>query len=108
MAKYAHDISLDVRGKVGQHVYQRAKKGRGNIPTHGPYDLQLRAHVPQTDARTPAQLRVRARIAAATRAYKMLSATEREALRKQTKNQRQTAFNLFVHEFCASHPLSEY
>lgn len=108
MAKYPHDLSIAVTGKVGQVVYQRVKKGRGNIPTKGPQDLQLRAHAPQTDARTPAQLRVRARLAAATAAYQVLPADQREALQKQTRGKQQTGFNLFVQQFCAQHELSEY
>jgi hypothetical protein len=108
MAKYPHDLSIGVSGKVGQVVYQRVKKGRGNIPTSGPQDLQLRAHVPQTDARTPAQLQVRARLAAATAAYQVLPADQRAALQKQTQGKHQTGFNLFVQQFCRNHELSEY
>lgn len=108
MAKYPHDLSVAVTGKVGDLVYQRVKKGRGNIPTAGPRDLQLRAHAPQTDARTPAQLQVRARLAAATVAYQSLPADQREMWARKSKGARQTGYNLFVRDFCAVHPLSEY
>lgn len=108
MAKYAHTLSIRVTGKIGDLVYQRVKKGRGNIPTNGPHDLQLRAHVPQTDARTPEQLRVRARLAAATAAYQALTVQEREELRKQTQGSKQTGFNRFVRDFCRAHEVSEY
>lgn len=108
MAKHPHDLSIGVTGKIGDLVYQRVKKGRGNIPTSGPKDIQLRAHVPQTDARTPAQLQVRARLAAATAAYQALSAEQREMWKRQGKGARQTGYNLFVRDFCAVHQISEY
>lgn len=108
MAKLPHNLSIGITGKVGEVVYQRVKKGRGNIATAGPQDLQLRAHVPQTDARTPAQLQVRARLAAATAAYQALTEEQRADLRKQTRGSKQTGFNRFVADFCSAHALSEY
>lgn len=108
MAKYPHNLTIGVVGKIGDIVYQRVKKGRGNIPTGGPKDLQLRAHVPQTDARTPAQLRVRARLAAATVAYQALSDEQRSEFSRRAQRGRRTGFNLFVKDFCQSHELSEY
>jgi hypothetical protein len=104
----AHEISIAVTGKIGDQVYQRVRKGLGNIETQGRYDLQLRAHAPQTDARTPAQLRTRARIAAATRAYQALSDAERLVYKRKANRLHATGYNLFVREFCRAHPVEEF
>lgn len=108
MAKLAHELAVNIRGKVGPLVYQSVRKGKGNIPLDGPQDLQVRRHVPQTDARTPDQLRGRARIAAATAAYQGLSAGEREAWKRAASGTPATGFNCFVADFCRRHPLAEY
>lgn len=105
MSKHAHKLSIGITGKVGELVYQRVKKGRGNIPMAGPRDLQLRAHAPQTDARTPEQLRVRARLAAATAAYQALTPEQRAEYLKLAQGSKQTGYNRFVAEYCRAHPL---
>jgi len=108
MAKYAHDLSIAVTGKIGNLVYQRVAKGNGNINTPGTYDLQLRQQKAITDAATPAQLAGRARISAATAAYQALSDAERDAYRKRASRSSATGYNLFVREFCQAHPISEF
>lgn len=108
MSKTAHTLSIAITGAIGDLVYQRVRKGRGNIETAGHYDLQVRTKGGFTDARTAAQLQGRARIAAATAAYKALSPAERETWRLAAKRSRGTGYNLFVRAFCQAHPLSEF
>lgn len=101
-------ITFAVRGKIGDKVIQRVAKGKGNVQTKGRYDLQIRSEPPRVDARSPAQLRLRARLAAATAAYQKLTETERLGWRLQASRSHQTGYNLFIAHFCASHDLSEY
>jgi hypothetical protein len=108
MTRKAHELSLVVRGKVGGMVYQRVRKGLGNIPTVGKWDLQLREAGSPIDRRSVYQLRLRARLAAATAAYKALDPAEREAWRLKAEGQRKTGYNLFIRAFCEAHPASEF
>lgn len=112
-------INVAVRGKIGNGtdpltnepvvlVYQRVRKGLGNIPTHGNYDLQLRRQPKIIDKKSPAQLQGRARIAAATAAWHQLSEAERQDYRKRAKSMHMTGFNLYIKEFCKQHPVSEF
>ena len=107
MSKTAHTLSVAITGAIGDIVYQRVRKGRGNIETDGHHDLQIRVKGGFTDARTTAQLQGRARIAAATAAYKALTPAERETWRLAAKGIRGTGYNLFVRDFCQTHPLSD-
>jgi len=108
MTTKAHDISLAVRGRIGDLVYQRVRKGKGNIETRGHYDLQLRTRGGWTDARKPAQLQGRARIAAATAEYQKLTAEQRAQWKTRANRTTRTGYNLFVADFCAAHPLTEF
>lgn len=107
MAKKAHEVSFAVAGKIGDLVYQRVRKGKGNIQTSGKYDLQLRRQGAIIDARTPAQILTRDRMAAATAAYQALDQAARDTWRKKAANARATGYNLFVKEYCKAHPLPE-
>lgn len=108
MAKKAHEVSFAVAGKIGDLVYQRVRKGKGNIQTRGKYDLQLRTSGGWTDARTPAQLQGRARMAAATAEYQKLTAEQRAQWKAKASRTTRTGYNLFVADFCAAHPLTEF
>jgi len=65
MSRTAHTVSFKITGKVGDVIYQRVRKGKGNIETEGKYDLQIRSIGQPIDPRTPAQVKTRERIAAA-------------------------------------------
>lgn len=112
MAKPPHEISLIVTGTAevdGQRkVYQRTGKGYGNLNRPGRHDLQLRRHVVPTDYRTEAQVRCRARLAAATAAWQALSEPERESWRTLARKRRMTGFNLFVRDFCRARPIDAW
>jgi hypothetical protein len=108
MTRKPHELSLMVRGKVGGMVYQRVRKGLGNLQTVGKWDLQLREPGDPIDRRSPAQLRLRARLAAATATYQALSEAERDAWRERAEGSRKTGYNLFVRDFCERHPASEF
>ncbi len=104
--KPVHQISTAVRGTIGTMVYQRVGKGRGNIHTPGHHDLQLRRRVIPTDYKTDAQQRHRQRLAAATAAWQILSIEEQNGWNKKARKTRRSGFNLFVRQFCRSHPIS--
>lgn len=108
MATTAHNLSLAITGKIGDIVYQRVRKGLGNIETLGRHDLQIRRLGSRIDNPSPRQLQSRARIAAATVAYQALSELERGAWRERTSKKHSTGYNLFVREFCSAHPLEEF
>ncbi|KAB2924157.1 MAG: hypothetical protein F9K25_17895 [Candidatus Contendobacter sp.] len=106
--KPLHQLSLSIRGKTGAFVYQRVGKGRGNIPTQGHHDLQLRRHVIPTNYRTEPQQQSRRRIGAATAAWRGLQEHERDHWRDRARPQRRTGFNLFVRDFCRRHPVEAF
>ena len=119
MARQLHKLAIAVSGKIGAGanpatgeaetlVYQRVRKGLGNIETPGKFDLQLRRQGAIIDKQSPAQLQGRARIAAATAAWQALTPTERGAWKAQAERLTITGYNLFVRDFCQRHPLSEY
>lgn len=101
-------ITLAIRGRIGDKIIQRVAKGKGNILTKGRYDLQIRSEPPRRDARSPLQLRGRARMKAATTAYQALSSEERRSWRLRASRSTRTGYNLFIAEFCATHPLTEF
>ena len=107
MSRTAHTVNFKITGKIGAVVYQRVRKGKGNIETDGRYDLQIRSIGQPIDPRTPAQVKTRERIAAATAAYKALSQQERDAWKAEAFKSKATGYNLFIRDYCASHPITE-
>lgn len=103
-------VPLDVRGKIGQTVFQKS------IPppwcTWYPRvpSLQRRRHVIPRDPRTLAQLRCRARWAAGVAAFKQLSPDEAQswADKARTGWRQLSALQEFMKYFCTIHPTSEY
>ena len=106
--KPPHELIASIRGALGDHVYQRVGKGRGNIATPGRHDMQLRRRVIPTNYRTEPQQQNRRRMAAATAAWANATEEERRFWRKRAKNKRCTGFNLFVKDFCRRHPVEEF
>ena len=103
--KPLHEISVTVTGKTGDKVYQHVGKGRGNIDRPGHRDLQMRRHVIPTDYKTEQQRACRARIAAATLAWQQIPNDEKAEWRRKARHRKATGFNLFVRDYCRSHPL---
>lgn len=103
--KPLHELAISVTGKSENAVYQRVGKGRGNITTPGRHDLQRRQHVIPTDYKTEQQRACRARIAAATLAWQQLPNNEKADWRRKARHRKATGFNLFVRDYCRSHPL---
>ena len=87
-------------GKAFKMVYQRVRKGLGNIGTHGRMDLQLRLQPPIIDKKSKAQLQGRARMAAAVLAWQGLDGAEKTVWRNNAACLRMTGFNLFISGFC--------
>ncbi len=106
--KPLHELTISVRGKAGDMVYQRVGKGRGNLDDTGRYGVQLRRHVIPTDYRTEAQQQNRRRMAAAVAAWQGLTPDEWHAWNQKAKHQRRTGFNLFIRQFCRVHPVTEF
>ena len=119
MKNPVHKVTLAVTGKVHQGydpltgkpfkmVYQRVRKGLGNIEQRGRMDLQIRVQPAIRDKQSPAQLQSRARLAAATQAWQTLDEAAQAAWRKRAATIKMTGFNLFVKNYCKEHPLSEF
>lgn len=103
-------IAFDVRGKVGQTVYQKSIPPPWATWYPRVHSLQRRRHVIPRDPRTLAQLRCRARWAAAQAAWKALSLDEQTSYHDHAERMEQgfTGRELFVKEFCRLHSPNEY
>jgi hypothetical protein len=103
-------VSLDIRGKIGQTVYQIS------LPWINPHDhaktkmLQRRAHVMPPDPRTHLQLLNRARFAAAVAGWKVLTSVQRDEYNRRgnARSDRIEGLNVFIREFIAAHELHEF
>jgi len=103
-------VSLDIRGKIGQTVFQ------GTLPwishyQHAPEKmLQRRRLVKQRDRRSHAQLLNRSRFAAAVRGWKVLTTEQKAEYNRQgnTKHPGIEGLNVWIREFISTHDLSEF
>ena len=114
-----HKIVFTVRGKISvglnpltgkpfKFVYQRVRKGLGNIPTRGRMDLQFRIEPPRIDKKSPTQLQGRARITAAVTLWHSMTEAEKDIFRTRAKGLCMTGFNLSIKDYCKAHPVSEF
>ncbi|WP_262967316.1 hypothetical protein, partial [Methylobacter psychrophilus] len=103
-----HDGYNPLTGKPFKLVYQRVRKGLGNIENRGRMDLQIRVQVSIRDKQSPTQLQSRKRLAAATAAYKHLDNTAKTDWCRQAAKLRMTGFNLYIRRYCKAHPLTEF
>ena len=119
MKKPVHEVTVKVTGqfhegydpftgKPFKMVYQRVRKGLGNIEDRGRMDLQIRVQVRIQDKQSAAQLQSRKRLAAGTAAYQQLDNTAKTNLCRQAKKLHITGFNLFIKQFCQTHNLQDY
>lgn len=84
-------------------VYQRVKKGLGNIPTRHPYDLQLRRHVIPFDPLTAAQLARRQVFADAVTAWHALTPAEKAQWTEQGKPNALPGYHWFISRWLKTH-----
>jgi hypothetical protein len=77
-------------------VYQRTYPGLGNIPGDPTRSRQRRRHVVPADPRTPAQLAQRARLAAASAAWRDLPDHDRQLWIAAAKSSQLTACQLYI------------
>lgn len=105
----AHKLCIRITGKVEREgdtfVYQRTARGYGNLEQPGRWDMQLRRHVIPTDYQTAPQLACRARLRNATLAWQQLGENDKQHWRNLASQRRLTGFNLFVRDYCRTHPL---
>lgn len=87
-------------------VYQRVGRKFGNIHTPGGKAQQKRAHVIPYDPRTPYQIALRARFAAATAAWHAADEPTRQDYRDRAAHLTHTGFNQFVSDWTRAHPLN--
>ncbi len=117
--KLPHQLAIGVYGKIKlsldpndpnprEYIYQRVRKGKGGIESPGRYDMQLRRKGERIDNPSLTQLQGRARMRAATAAWQVLDPAEQDALRRRADALNLSGFNLFVREFCATHPREGY
>lgn len=115
----AHQITEHVSGllhsgydpftqKAFKMVYQKVRKGLGNVQHDDRDDLQLRIQVPIRDKKSPAQLQSRARIKAATEAWQALDENQKTTYRQYAEFKQMTGFNLFIRNYCQLHPVTEF
>ena len=103
-------VSIDVRGKIGQTVYQRTLPWFTHT-SHAPEKmLQRRKHVIPFDPRTHLQLLNRARFAAAVAAWKSLTEEDRHAYNRSSAatHEQLEGLNVFIRRFIQEHDLAEY
>jgi hypothetical protein len=114
-----HQVAKRVTGKIQsgydpftgepfKMVYQRVRKGLGNLEDTGGMGLQFRVQALITDKKSTAQLQSRARLAAAVTAYQTLPFTEKEALKLAALDLHMTGYNLFIKQFCETHNIEDY
>ena len=119
MIKPPHDLCLQITGAINierqdepgtfdRKVYQRTRRGAGNIRSRGTRSFQLRAYVKSNPGNTEIQLAGRRRFAAAIAAYQALTPEERAPWVQKAKGAKMTHYNLFLRHFCRTHPITEY
>lgn len=103
-------VGFDIRGKVGQTVYQMAFPPPWSPQAGQPKQLQRRRHVIPKDPRTMAQLMCRARWAAGVAAWHQLSAADVANWNDApiTRSRNITGYQAFMKYFCTSHLPNEY
>ncbi len=95
-------------GKPFKMVYQRVRKGLGNLEDSGGMGLQFRVQALITDKKSAAQLKSRARMAAAVAAYQVLTNEEKENLKEAALALHLTGYNLFIKQFCETHNIENF
>ena len=114
-----HQVAKRVTGKIQsgydpftgepfKMVYQRVRKGLGNLEDSGGMGLQLRVQALITDKKSAAQLKSRARMAAAVAAYQVLTNEEKENLKEAALALHMTGYNLFIKQFCETHNIEDF
>jgi hypothetical protein len=81
---------------LGTYVLQRVAPGLGNVASDPTGSLQLRAHTIGTDAKSPAQLAMRARVQAANAAWRDLDQAARDQWKARGQSRRITGYNAYV------------
>lgn len=90
---------------AGKYVYQRVRRGLGNVVGHPNRALQLRSHVIPFDPRTLAQRRQRAHMRNAVSAYHAATEQEKRAHHADAIVRQVTDFNAFVSNWMQENPL---
>lgn len=114
-----HELCLQITGAVSverpgepgvfdRKVYQRTRRGAGNIRSRGTRSFQLRDYVYSNPGNTPRQLAGRVRFAEAVAAYQALTPEEREPWIKRAKGAHMSHYNLFLRHYARTHPLENY
>lgn len=110
MSPLPHEINQLITGELVMHkdpaqpqpepyVYQRARKGKGNIERLDGIDLQLRRKGQRTDRITSKNAPHRARFAAGHAAWLALTETERNAYRERAGKLPITGYNLWMRDY---------
>jgi hypothetical protein len=103
-------VSLDIKGKIGQTVFQHTLPWISHYEHGTEKMLQRRRHVTPFDPRTHLQLLNRCRFAAAVHDWKVLT-TEQRAEYNRRGNTRDPALeglNVWIREYIRMHELHEF
>jgi hypothetical protein len=103
-------VSLDIRGKIGQTVYQRTLPWISHYEHGTEKMLQRRRHVIPPDPRTHLQLLNRSRFAAAVRRWNTLTNDVKAEYNRRgnQKRDRIEGLNLWIREFVKAHKLTDF
>lgn len=103
--------ALDLRGtlKIGlqKRTFQKVRAGLGNISNGGRFDRQERAHVIPLDPNTALQQQNRARLAAATAAWHLLTTIQKDNYKKLAGKRQISGFNYFISGYIKATPLQQ-
>jgi hypothetical protein len=103
-------VSLDIKGKIGQTVFQATLPWISHYEHAAEKMLQRRRHVVPFDTRTHLQLLNRCRFAAAVQAWKVLT-TEQKKEYNRRGNKRNPAIeglNVWIRDYIRNHELHEF
>lgn len=89
----------------GRYVFQRVKRGLGNVIDHPGRALQLRTHVIPYDPRTLAQRRQRTHMRNAVAAYHAATEQEKHAQHADAITRQVTDFNAYLAHWMRTNPL---
>jgi len=89
-------FSLNVRGRIGNVVYQKTAPGCGNIPGDKTRTLQVHTYVPHNYSNSPAQLACREKFRAGMLAWHALTPSERADFNHYASKSALSGMNVFL------------
>jgi len=89
-------LYLNIRGRVGNLVYQRTAQGCGNVPGDKTRRLQIHAYVPHNTSHSQAQLACREKFRASMLTWHTLSENQKKDFSRAAARGGWSGLNLFM------------